>query len=132
MSDTSPGLAPGKVHETPSAVFRIRVVREIDRNEGCRPVLRRPKQTFCKIKGALIEFVTKLRELLITYHNTFRLHLGQNLPTDIRPLKIELKPDAKLKRIPALKYAPPQAQSLASNMADMKRLGLVKKNLASR
>jgi hypothetical protein len=40
--------------------------------------------------------------------------------------------DAKPKRIPARKYAPPQAQFLAAKMADMERLGLVKKNLASK
>jgi hypothetical protein len=47
-------------------------------------------------------------------------------------LKIELKPDAKPKRIPAHKYAPPQVQFLAAKTAEMERLGLVKKNLASR
>jgi hypothetical protein len=40
--------------------------------------------------------------------------------------------DAKPKRIPARKYAPPQAQFLAAKMADMERLGLVKKKLSSR
>jgi hypothetical protein len=50
----------------------------------------------------------------------------------VRPLKIKLKPDAKPKRIPARKYAPPQALFLAAKMADMEHLGLVKKNLASR
>jgi hypothetical protein len=50
----------------------------------------------------------------------------------VRPLKIELKSDAKLKRIPARKYAPPQAQFLAAKMAGMENLGLVKKNLTSR
>jgi hypothetical protein len=82
------------------------------------------------IKGASIEFVTKLRELLLTYHNAFRLRLGQDPPANVRPLNIELKPDAKPKRIPARKYAPPQALFLAAKMADMERLGLVKKNLA--
>jgi hypothetical protein len=81
-----------------------------------------------KIKGASIEFVTKLRELLITYHNAFRLCLGQEPPADVRSLNIELKPDAKPKRIPARKYAPLQAQFLASKMADMNRLGLVEKS----
>jgi hypothetical protein len=85
-----------------------------------------------QIKGASIKFVTKHRELLITYHNEFRLRLGQDPPADVRPLKIELKLDAKPNRIPAPKYAPPQAQFLAAKMADMERLGLVKKNLASR
>jgi transposase InsO family protein len=61
------------------------------------------------LKGASMEFVVKLRELLITYHNSFRLHLGQDPPADVRPLKIELKPDANPKRIPTRKYAPPQA-----------------------
>jgi hypothetical protein len=84
------------------------------------------------IQGASIEFVTKIRELLITYPNAFRLRLGQDPPADVRPLKTELKPDVKTKRIPARKYAPPQAQFLAAKMADMERLGLVKKNLASR
>jgi hypothetical protein len=56
-----------------------------------------------KIKGASIEFITKLRELLITYHNAFRLRLGQDQPPDVRPLKIELKPNAKLKRIPRVR-----------------------------
>jgi hypothetical protein len=84
------------------------------------------------IKGASIEFVTKPRELLITYHNAFRLRLGQDPPVDVRPLKIELKTDAKPKRIPARKGAPPQTQFLAATMADMERLGLVKKNLTSR
>jgi hypothetical protein len=84
------------------------------------------------IKGASIEFVTKLRDLLLTYHNAFRLRLGQDPPANVRPLKIELKPDAKPKRIPARKYAPPQALFLADKMADMERLGLVRKNLASR
>jgi hypothetical protein len=74
-------------------------------------------------------FVTKLCELLITFHNAFRLCLGQDPPANVRPLKIELKPDAKRKRIPARKYAPPQAQFLAAKMAYMERLGLVKKNL---
>jgi hypothetical protein len=85
-----------------------------------------------QIKGASIKFVTKLRELLITYLNAFRLLLGQDPPADVRPLMIELKLDEKPKRIPARKYAPPQAQFLAAKMADMERLGLVKKNLASR
>jgi hypothetical protein len=76
-----------------------------------------------------MEFVVKLRELLITYHNAFRLRLGQDPPANLRPLKIELKPDTKPKRIPARKYAPPQALFLAAKMADMERLGLVKKNL---
>jgi hypothetical protein len=40
--------------------------------------------------------------------------------------------DAKPKRIPARKYAPPQTQFLAAKMADMERLGLIKKNLASK
>jgi hypothetical protein len=40
--------------------------------------------------------------------------------------------DAKPKRIPERKYAPPQAQFLAAKMVDMERLGLVKKNLFSR
>jgi hypothetical protein len=84
-----------------------------------------------QIKGASIKFATKLRELLITYHNAFRLRLGQDPPADVRPLKIELELDSKPKRIPARKYAP-QAQFLAAKMADMERLGLVKKNLASR
>jgi hypothetical protein len=78
-----------------------------------------------KIKGASTKFVTKLRELLITYHNAFRLRLEQDPPADVRPLKIELKLDAKPKRIPARKFAPPQAQFLAAKMADMERLGLV-------
>jgi hypothetical protein len=85
-----------------------------------------------KIKGASIEFVTKLREFLITCHNTFRLRLWKDPPADVRPLNIELKPDAKPKRIPARKYVRPQAQFLAAKMADMERLGLVKKNLAFR
>jgi hypothetical protein len=71
------------------------------------------------IKGASIEFVAKLRELLITYHNAFRRRLGQDSSADVRPLKIELKPDAKPKFIPARKYAPPQSQFLAAKMADM-------------
>jgi hypothetical protein len=78
-----------------------------------------------------MEFVVKLRELLITYHNAFRLRLGHDPPADVRPLEIELKPDAKPKRIPARKYAPPQPQFLAAKMADMGGLGLVKKNLTS-
>jgi hypothetical protein len=78
-----------------------------------------------KIKGASIEFVTRLRELQITYRNAFRLLLWQDPPADVRPLKIELKPDAKPKRIPARKYAPPEAQFLAAKMANMERLGLV-------
>jgi hypothetical protein len=85
-----------------------------------------------QIKGASIKFVTKLRELLITYHNAFRLRLGQDPPAGVRPLKIELKLDAKPRRIPARKYALPQAQFLAAKMADMERLGLVKKNLESK
>jgi hypothetical protein len=32
------------------------------------------------IKGASIEFVTELRELLVTYKNAFRLRLGQYHP----------------------------------------------------
>jgi hypothetical protein len=85
-----------------------------------------------KIKGSSIEFFTRLRELLITYHNASRLRLGQDPPADVRPLKIELKPDAKSKRINARKYAPPQAQFLAAKMAGMERLGLVENKLASR
>jgi hypothetical protein len=85
-----------------------------------------------QIKGASIKFVTKFRELLITYHNAFRLRLGKDPPADVRLLKIELKLDAKPKRIPARKYAPPQAQFLAAKMAYMEHLGLVKKNLASK
>jgi hypothetical protein len=84
------------------------------------------------IKQASIEFFKKLRELLITCHNAFRLRLGQDPPADVRSLKIELKPDAKPKRILASKYAPPQAQFLAAKMANMERLGMVKKNLTSR
>jgi hypothetical protein len=84
------------------------------------------------LKGASMEFVVKLRELLITYHNAFRLRLGQDPPADVRLLKIELKPDTKPKRIPARKYAPPQAQFLAAKMSEMERLGLAKKNLTSR
>jgi hypothetical protein len=68
-----------------------------------------------------------LRELLITYHYAFRLSLGQDPPADVRPLKIELTPDEKPKRIPARKYALPQAQFLAAKMPDMERLGLIKK-----
>jgi hypothetical protein len=49
------------------------------------------------IKGASIEFITKLRGLQITYHDAFRLHLGQDHPADVPPLKMELKPDAKPK-----------------------------------
>jgi hypothetical protein len=71
------------------------------------------------LKGASMEFVVNLRELLITYHNSFRLRLGQDPPADVRRLKIELKQDAKPKRIPARKYAPPQALFLAAKMADM-------------
>jgi hypothetical protein len=48
-----------------------------------------------------MEFVVKLCELLITYNNAFRLRLGQDPPANVRPLKIELKPDAKPKRIAA-------------------------------
>jgi hypothetical protein len=84
------------------------------------------------LKGASMEFFTKLRELLDTYHNAFRLPLGQDRPADVRPLKIKLKPYAKPKRMPARKYAPPQAQFLAAKVADMERLGLVRKNLTSR
>jgi hypothetical protein len=84
------------------------------------------------LKCSSMEFVVKLRELLITYHNAFRLRLGQDRPADLRPLKIELKPDTKPKRIPARKYAPPQALFLSAKTADMERLGLVNKNLASR
>jgi hypothetical protein len=51
------------------------------------------------LKCASMEFVVKLRELLITYHNAFRLRLGKDPPANVRPLKIELKPDAKPKRI---------------------------------
>jgi hypothetical protein len=85
-----------------------------------------------QIKGASIKFVTKTRELLITYHNSFRLRLGQDTPADVRPLKIELKLDAKPKRIPARKCALPQTQFLAAKMTGMERLGLVKKYLASK
>jgi hypothetical protein len=85
-----------------------------------------------QINGASIKFVTTLRELLITYHNAFRLCLGHDPPAEVRSLKIVLKLDAKPKRIPARKYAPPQAQFLAAKMADMERLGLVKKNLSSK
>jgi hypothetical protein len=70
--------------------------------------------------------------LFKTYHNAFRQRLQQEPPAYVRPLKIELKQDAKPKRIPARKYAPPQAQFPAAKMADMERLGLVKKNLTSR
>lgn len=83
-------------------------------------------------KGASTEFVGKLRELLVTYHNAFRLRLGQDPPASVRPLKIELKAGAKPKRIPARKYAPPQAVFLSAKMVEMERLGLVKKNMASR
>jgi hypothetical protein len=76
------------------------------------------------IKGASIEFVNKLRELLITCHNAIRLCLGQDPLSDMRPLKIGLKPDAKPQRITARKYAPPQTQFLSAIMAEMKRLGL--------
>jgi hypothetical protein len=79
------------------------------------------------LKDASMEYVIKLREILITYHNAFRLRLGQDPPADVRPLKIDLKPDANPKRIPARKYAPPQAQFLAAKL-----LGLVKKNFTSR
>jgi hypothetical protein len=84
------------------------------------------------VKGASIEFLTELRELLVTDKNAFRLRLGQDPPAKARPLVIELKPDAKPKRIPARKYAAPQAQLLSAKMAEMERLGLVKKNVASR
>jgi hypothetical protein len=80
-----------------------------------------------KINRASIEFANKLRELPITYHNAFRLGLWKDPPADVRPLKIELKQDAKPKRIHVCKYAPPQAQFLTAKMADMERLGLVKK-----
>jgi hypothetical protein len=56
-----------------------------------------------QIKEFSIKFVTKLRELLITYHNAFKLRLGQDPPADVRPLKIELKLDAKPKLIPYLR-----------------------------
>jgi hypothetical protein len=39
------------------------------------------------IKGASFEFVTKLRGLLITYHNAYRLRVGQDPPADVRPLR---------------------------------------------
>jgi hypothetical protein len=84
------------------------------------------------VKGASIEFVTELRELLVTYKDAFRLRLGQDPPAKVRPLVIELKLDAKPKRIPARKYAPPQAQFLWAKMEKMERLDLVKKNVASR
>jgi hypothetical protein len=88
---------------------------------------------YAQIKEALIKFVTKLRELLITYHNAFRLRLRQDPPAAYeRPLSIELKLDAKPQRIPARKYAPPQAQFPAAKVADIERLCLIKKNLASR
>jgi hypothetical protein len=83
-------------------------------------------------KGASIEFATELGELLVTYKEAFRLRLGQDPPSKVRPPIVELKPDAKPKRIPPRKYAPPQAQFLSAKMAEMERLGLVKKNLASR
>jgi hypothetical protein len=83
------------------------------------------------IQGASSEFVTKLCEL-ITYHNTFRLRIWKDPPAEVRRLKIELKLDAKPKLILARKHAPPQAQFLAAKMADMERLGLVKKNWTSR
>jgi hypothetical protein len=85
-----------------------------------------------KIKKASIEFFTRLRELQITYRNAFRLRLGQDRPADVLPLKIELKLDAKPTRIPARKYATPQAQFLAAKMAGMECLGLDRKNLISR
>jgi hypothetical protein len=86
----------------------------------------------CMIKGASIEFVTKLRELLINYYDAFRKHLGQDAPVDVRPLKIELKADEKPKHIPARKCALPETQFLSAKMAEMERIGLVKKNFASR
>jgi hypothetical protein len=79
-----------------------------------------------------MEFVVKQRELLITYHNAYRLRLGQDRPADVRPLKIEMKADSKPNRIPARKYSPPQAQFLGAKMSEMESLGLVKKNLTSR
>jgi hypothetical protein len=41
------------------------------------------------LKGASMEFVVKLHELLITYRNAFRLRLGQDPPANVRPLKTE-------------------------------------------
>jgi hypothetical protein len=69
------------------------------------------------VKGASIEFATELRELLVTYKNAFRLCLGQDPPAKVRPLVLELNPDAKPKRIPARKYASPQAEFLSAKMA---------------
>jgi hypothetical protein len=78
-------------------------------------------------KRASIEFVTELRELLVTYKNAFRLRLDQDPPAKVRPLIIEPKPNAKPQRIPARKYAPPQEELLSAKMTDVERLGLVKR-----
>jgi hypothetical protein len=58
----------------------------------------------------------------------FRLKLGADPPTNVKPLVIKLRDGAEPVRMSARKYAPPQLRFMRDKIRELEELGLVYKN----
>jgi hypothetical protein len=78
--------------------------------------------------GMSAEGISTPRKLVAEYEDVFRLKLGADPPADVKPLVIKLKKNVDPTRMSARKYSPPQLAFLRKKIAELERLGLVRKN----
>jgi hypothetical protein len=69
-----------------------------------------------------------LRQLVTECDDVFRLKLGADPPSNVKPLVIKLRDGAEALRMSARKYAPPQLKFMHDKIRELEELGLVYKN----
>ena len=73
----------------------------------------------------------KLRHILDNYEKVFRLKLGTDPPVDVEPMHIRLDTQARPIRVKVRRYTPCQAEFMKVKVAELERLGLVRRNTES-
>jgi hypothetical protein len=74
--------------------------------------------------GMSLDDVQSLRTLMTECKDVFRLKLGADPPTNVKPLFIKLRDGAKPVRMSARKYAPPQLNFMRDKIRELEKLGL--------
>ncbi|OWZ07165.1 LOW QUALITY PROTEIN: hypothetical protein PHMEG_00020479 [Phytophthora megakarya] len=74
----------------------------------------------------------RLRDLVVSYSDVFRLRLGHDEPADVDPLEVRLVPDAQPYRSGVRRYPEVQRQFLRDYVREFEPAGLVERNNHSR
>jgi hypothetical protein len=78
--------------------------------------------------GMFLDGAQSLRQLVTECKDVFRLKLGADPPTNVKPLVIKIRDGTEPVRMSARKYAPPQLKFTRDKIREIKELGLVYKN----